>query len=116
MAIVHLLLELVSLDVDFFSVVARIPRQNPVTLENRSQLEFFLTSQHCKSRGSGSGLFSLLGVTGTVAWDWEELGFCRLKRLLGSSSCFFRSGSNCLTSPPPFTIEEKSSKTGLLSD
>lgn len=99
-AIVHLLLELVSLDVDFFSVVARIPHQNPFTLENCSQLELFLTSQHCKSRGSVSGLFSLQGVAGTVTWDWEELGLCRLKRLLGSSSCFFRSGSNCLTLPP----------------
>lgn len=38
--------ELVSLDVGFFSVVARIHRQNPLTLENHSQLEFFLTSQY----------------------------------------------------------------------
>lgn len=59
MAIVHLLPELVSLDVEFFSVVARIRRQNPFTLENRSQLEPFLISQHCEGRGSVSGLFSL---------------------------------------------------------
>lgn len=106
MAIVHLLLELVSLDVDFFSVVARIHGQNPFTLENRSQLELFLTLQHCKSRGSESGLFSLQGVPGPVAWDWEELELCRLKYVLRSSGCFFRSGSNRL----PFALEESQTK------
>lgn len=69
-----LLLELVSLDVDFFLVVARI-HQNPFTLEIHSQLEFFLNSHY--RRGNVSILFSSLSVTGAVAGDWgRRWGLC----------------------------------------
>lgn len=64
------LMELISLDADFFSVVARRHHQHPFIPQNCSQLQLFLASQYCESRGNVRR-FSFSFAKGHKECGWE---------------------------------------------